>query len=254
MNLLVLGDPQEISRVVPLLDSNDHSLYAALFSDEPDAAFDLDGVTVINDLDAGPDAFDALCVIDLRGNGAIPWIMELLDSEERLADVPLLVVSPFVTATAIATELAASRPLGVTSLVPGATRADGQIEFSLPLQGTPQENEGVKEIARTLLGDGAVETEDRVGHIAVRILAMIVNEAVFALQEGVANAGDIDTAMRYGTNYPKGPLAWCDEVGAEIFVQVLDLLQSEYGEERYRPAIMLRQYARAGKLFHETSD
>src|SRR5690606_22342928 len=95
------------------------------------------------------------------------------------------------------------------------------------------------------------EVQDRVAHVSMRILAMIINEAAFALQEGVADPADIDTAMKYGTNYPDGPLAWCDRIGAEVIVAILDGLQLEYGEERYRPAVLLRQYARAGRHFFQ---
>lgn len=85
--------------------------------------------------------------------------------------------------------------------------------------------------------------------IVDRIRAMLINEAVDALRLGVASAADIDTAMVSGVNYPKGLLAWCDELGAGTVLATLERLHAEYGEERYRPSPLLRQAARDGRRF-----
>ncbi len=249
LDVLLCGSPDEIEAILPLLNTEALSLYGAIFSEE--GAPSIDGVTVLDRLEDGPGSFDVLCGLDLRGNGVVPWVMELLDAEPSMEGTPAIFLSPFVTATAIASELGAPRAVAVSSLVPGATRPDSHVEYSIALQIPEAERSSLMEVVETLLGSNAACVEDRVAHVGLRILAMIINEAVFALQEGVASAEDIDTAMTFGTNYPNGPLAWCDQIGPEIIVQVLDLLQSEYGEERYRPAIMLRQYARAGRSFHE---
>lgn len=82
--------------------------------------------------------------------------------------------------------------------------------------------------------------------VAPRIWAMLVNEAAHALQEGVASAEDIDTAMKLGTNYPMGPCAWADMVGVETVLDILDTLWSVYRDERYRPCWLLQQMAQAG--------
>jgi 3-hydroxybutyryl-CoA dehydrogenase len=58
--------------------------------------------------------------------------------------------------------------------------------------------------------------------------------------------------MTLGTGYPNGPLAWCDTIGADIIVDLLHALQDEYGEERYRPSVLLKQYVRAELPFHRT--
>jgi len=73
---------------------------------------------------------------------------------------------------------------------------------------------------------------------------MLANEAAFAALEGVAQPDKIDQAMKLGLNYPKGPLAWAKEIGYTQIVAVLDHLRAEYGEERYRAAILLRRWAR----------
>ncbi|MBI3567342.1 MAG: 3-hydroxybutyryl-CoA dehydrogenase [Gemmatimonadetes bacterium] len=85
--------------------------------------------------------------------------------------------------------------------------------------------------------------------IVDRVLAMLVNEAADALHMRVASALDIDLAMTKGVNYPKGLLAWGDEIGAATILARLEALQAEYGEDRYRPSPLLRRVAAAkGRL------
>ena len=84
-----------------------------------------------------------------------------------------------------------------------------------------------------------------------RILCMLINEAAEALYWGVANRDDIDLAMTKGVNYPKGLLAWCDEIGVGHVVDTLDDLFGRYHEERYRCSVLLRQMAAERTLFYE---
>jgi 3-hydroxybutyryl-CoA dehydrogenase len=77
-----------------------------------------------------------------------------------------------------------------------------------------------------------------------RTLAMLVNEAVDAMHYRVASAADIETAMTRGVNYPRGLLAWGDQVGAASILRRLEELQDEYGEDRYRPSVLLRRRVR----------
>jgi 3-hydroxybutyryl-CoA dehydrogenase len=97
-----------------------------------------------------------------------------------------------------------------------------------------------------LFGISAEVVEDRVGLVQLRTLSMLINEAAFALMEGVASADEIDKAMKLGVNYPKGLLAWGDEIGLDIVLLVLESLNREYSQERYRPCVLLKQYVRAG--------
>ncbi|MBC7212727.1 MAG: 3-hydroxyacyl-CoA dehydrogenase, partial [Pseudomonas sp.] len=70
-----------------------------------------------------------------------------------------------------------------------------------------------------------------------------------AVLQGVGTPGDIDLAMRAGVNYPRGPLAWADDLGVGFTLDVLDNLQRSYGEERYRPSLLLRRtHAEGGRL------
>ncbi|MBZ0060630.1 MULTISPECIES: 3-hydroxyacyl-CoA dehydrogenase PaaH [unclassified Leclercia] len=92
-------------------------------------------------------------------------------------------------------------------------------------------------------GKRVLQVADYPGLIIWRTVAMIVNEALDALQKGVASEQDIDTAMRLGVNYPRGPLAWGEQLGWQRLLILLENLQRHYGEERYRPSSLLRQRA-----------
>lgn len=85
----------------------------------------------------------------------------------------------------------------------------------------------------------------------LRTVAMLANEAADALLQGVASAADIDLAMRAGVNYPAGPLAWADTIGLGHILRVLENLQASYGEERYRPSLLLRRRVAEGSRFHD---
>lgn len=98
------------------------------------------------------------------------------------------------------------------------------------------------------LGKATVLSEDRPGFVVNRILAPMINEAFFALMEGVASAGDIDAGMRLGTNQPMGPLALADFIGLDTVLAILRVLHTGLGEAKYRPCPLLVQYVDAGYL------
>jgi 3-hydroxybutyryl-CoA dehydrogenase len=90
--------------------------------------------------------------------------------------------------------------------------------------------------------------DDAAGRAIVdRVLAMLVNEAVDAVHMRVAAPHDVETAMTKGVNYPRGLLAWGDEIGAPVVLARLEALQAEYGEDRYRPSPLLRRRVRDGR-------
>jgi 3-hydroxybutyryl-CoA dehydrogenase len=97
-------------------------------------------------------------------------------------------------------------------------------------------------------GPPAASAQLTPGGILQRIVCQVINECAFALGEGVGTAVDIDTGMTLGLNYPRGPLAWADEIGLDTVLGVLESLCDEYREERYRPAPELRRHVRAGRL------
>ena len=78
---------------------------------------------------------------------------------------------------------------------------------------------------------------------------MLINEAADAVLFRIASAEDIDTAMTKGVNYPRGLLAWADEIGIPTVLARIEALQSEYGEDRYRPSALLRRMSAAGTTF-----
>lgn len=116
------------------------------------------------------------------------------------------------------------------------------------------EDAAVQKVIRFLeqLGFSTEIVQDRVGYVAPRVLSMIVNEGAFCVMEGVADAKAIDTAMKLGTNYPKGPLEWADEIGIKVVLDLLDALYDEYKQPRYRACMYLREMVRSSRLGRRT--
>jgi 3-hydroxybutyryl-CoA dehydrogenase len=106
-------------------------------------------------------------------------------------------------------------------------------------------------LCRTL-GKTPVEAADYPGFIANRILMPMINEAVFALMEGVGTAEAIDTVMRLGMNHPMGPLTLADFIGLDVCLAILDVLHSGTGDPKYRACPLLRRMVAAGHLGRKT--
>lgn len=98
------------------------------------------------------------------------------------------------------------------------------------------------------LGKTPVEVNDFPGFVSNRVLMPMINEAVFSLMEGVADAEAIDTVMKLGMNHPMGPLALADLIGLDTCLNILEVLHRELGDDRYRPCPLLRKYVAAGWL------
>jgi 3-hydroxybutyryl-CoA dehydrogenase len=104
------------------------------------------------------------------------------------------------------------------------------------------------------IGKHTAWVQDAPGLVLGRIITQVVNEAAFALGEGVGSADDIDAGMRLGLNYPRGILAWADRIGIDQVLAVLDALHDEFHEERYRAAPLLRRLALSGRLGVQTGE
>ena len=98
------------------------------------------------------------------------------------------------------------------------------------------------------VGKSPITVADSPGFVANRILFPMINEAIFALQEGVAGPEEIDQGMKLGANHPMGPLALADLVGLDTTLAVIETLQRDLGDPKYRPCPLLRRYVAAGKL------
>ncbi|MEE8114212.1 MAG: 3-hydroxybutyryl-CoA dehydrogenase [Nitrososphaerales archaeon] len=109
----------------------------------------------------------------------------------------------------------------------------------------------VEDFAKAL-GKESVRASDIPGFIVNRILMPMLNEAVFALQGGVATPEDIDKAMKLGTNHPMGPLALIDLIGLDVTLNITEVLYREFQDPKYRVAPLLRQMVRAGQLGRKT--
>ena len=99
-----------------------------------------------------------------------------------------------------------------------------------------------------------VEAKDSPGFISNRVLCPMINEAIFALQEDVGTPSDIDQVMKLGMNHPMGPLELCDLIGLDIVLNVMEVLYQDFGDDKYRPAYLLRKMVEANLLGRKTGE
>ena len=102
------------------------------------------------------------------------------------------------------------------------------------------------------LGKTPVEAQDYPGFISNRILCPMINEAIYALMEGVGTVEAIDTVMKLGMNHPMGPLALADLIGLDVVLNIMNVLHQGLGEDKYRPCPLLKRMVAAGHLGRKT--
>jgi 3-hydroxybutyryl-CoA dehydrogenase len=155
--------------------------------------------------------------------------------------------------------------ISITTLGAAARRADRVLGMHfmnpvplMPLvelirgQATSGESMAIASDLCARLGKTPIESADYPGFIANRILMPMINEAVFALMEGVGTAEAIDGVMKLGMNHPMGPLTLADFIGLDVCLAILDVLHDGLGDPKYRPCPLLRRMVAAGYLGRKT--
>ncbi len=102
------------------------------------------------------------------------------------------------------------------------------------------------------VGKTAIEVAEAPAFAVNRILVPMINEAIGVLESGTASAADIDIGMKLGANHPMGPLALCDLIGLDVILAIMETIMFETGDQKYRPAPLLRKMVRAGMLGQKT--
>jgi 3-hydroxybutyryl-CoA dehydrogenase len=121
------------------------------------------------------------------------------------------------------------------------------IEVVRGLQTSDATVQAVQDLAKRF-GKTTVTSKDRPGFIVNRVLIPLLNEACYALEEGLASAEDLDTAVKLGLNHPMGPLTLADFIGLDTCLAIAEVMHRGFGDQKYRPAPLLRQYVAAGWL------
>lgn len=104
------------------------------------------------------------------------------------------------------------------------------------------------------IGKVGVDVKDSPGFAVNRILIPMINEAIFALAEGVASAEEIDESMKLGANHPMGPIALADYIGLDVVLAIMEVLYEGFSDSKYRPAPLLKKYVEAGLLGRKTGE
>ncbi len=261
-NVLLTGDPDFVREFAGILDRHQvpfsilpsyddlDELEAELemfdpmpvYEGEYDDAYGVHAGRVISDVRVSSGTYTHIVDLSVGVNIDRKVALEFVSTVNPGTTVITSVLSNTATELGMVANVA-QRVAGVT-LVPGVMSTVATIDMCVGLNTSSVHEERARALL-TRIGYTVETVEDRVGLVQIRILAMLINEAAFAVMEGLASPEDIDNAMLLGVNYPKGPLAWADEIGIGIVTLILEGLRREYHQERYRPCVLLKQMLRA---------
>ena len=182
--------------------------------------------------------FDLVVDLHLENGEQKKEILQMLHANLDRS-IPIITNGICVTTTEIASWLGdAERVVGLAWL-PTFLNAD-RVEISFASKSERQHLVHVSDFFSSL-GKSVEIVTDTIGMVFPRILCMIIDEAYFAMEQGIADADAIDTAMKLATNYPMGPVEWGRKIGLRNVLIVLKTLHTEFGDDRYRPAPLLKK-------------
>jgi len=185
-----------------------------------------------------------ICLVVAGKDEGLRGLVTLAD-QELPPDTLIISQCADVTLTEIASWIGYPRRLaGIDGLFAGSGKA---VTLVASPTLTPQAHSAAESFFRSL-GRLPIWVQDSPGLVVPRVVTTLMNEAAFALEEGVADLQTIDKAMQLGVNYPHGPLAWAKEVGYARVLSILDHLHAEYNEDRYRAAPILRRWVRLEQI------
>jgi 3-hydroxybutyryl-CoA dehydrogenase len=235
---MIAGEIPFIDEVEQLCRGAAHDIEVFLVEDflgAVEAGYDMDSLS------------DVEVAIELHNESAAAKHELLLAMDASLPEEALILSSALATSATLAASWT-TRPhrvvgFGVLPPVP----EHGIIELASALQ-TSETSLVQAELFWRGLGQETMVVGDGPGLVRARTVCCLINEAAGVLMEGVASAADIDKAMRLGTNYPHGPLAWADIIGLDAVLGVMTGLFEEWGDDHYRPSPLLRRMVAAGWL------
>lgn len=190
----------------------------------------------------------------------------VIEAASENPDLKLKIFSDLDTAARPEVILASNTSSISISRIAGATKRPDKVigmHFMNPvplmklveiIRGIGTSDQTTSEVANVckIMGKEPVEANDSPGFISNRILCPMINEAIFALQEGIGTPEAIDNVMKLGMNHPMGPLTLCDLIGLDVVLSVMEILQRDLGDDKYRPAYLLRKMVAAGYLGRKT--
>ncbi|WP_173918546.1 3-hydroxybutyryl-CoA dehydrogenase [Halobacillus sp. Marseille-Q1614] len=121
------------------------------------------------------------------------------------------------------------------------------VEIIRAIQTSDETYQAIEDTAKRL-NKTPVEVNDFPGFVSNRILMPMINEAIYTVYEGVSSVEDVDTVMKLGMNHPMGPLTLADFIGLDTCLYIMEVLHEGFGDSKYRPCPLLRQYVKAGWL------